>query len=223
MISKEQLTEMYCEKKLSQSEIATTLSVKRDVVKYLMSKYKIKTRSPTESIKLAYQKKGKEMQRKRVEKIRKFPLSKEQLYDLYWNQKLTLQMIAEKTHVFPATVRQWMIKYNIPRRKRLEIRNHSTHTPIVSERVEYLKKQEIRVLRFDSSENINNQGNNRWYIPDLLIVKDNKLFAYEIESAPTIERLNTKVEKAKKAGFDGIIFYKYWRKNPIEEVIQFSD
>jgi len=49
-------------------------------------------------------------------KIRKVNLTKEQLYDLYWNKKLSMYDIAKKIGVVYNAVRQWMLKYNIPRR-----------------------------------------------------------------------------------------------------------
>lgn len=46
----------------------------------------------------------------------KMRISKEELYDLYWNQELTLLEIAKRVGCGRETIRHYMVKYGIPRR-----------------------------------------------------------------------------------------------------------
>ena len=43
-------------------------------------------------------------------------IGKDELYDLYWNKKLSVRQIAKLLDVNESTVRRWMKKYGIPRR-----------------------------------------------------------------------------------------------------------
>ncbi|MEM1548853.1 MAG: hypothetical protein QXM02_07550, partial [Thermoproteota archaeon] len=61
---------------------------------------------------------------------RKFTLTKQELEELYWNQRLSTLEIAKKIGVHHSTVRYWMIKYGVERR----------HQKASMSRKEYVKK-----------------------------------------------------------------------------------
>ena len=64
---------------------------------------------------------GKSLQCKKAQKRQiKFHINKKELRNLYWNQQLDLYEIAKQYHISPATVFNWMKKYNIPTRSKTQ-------------------------------------------------------------------------------------------------------
>jgi len=51
---------------------------------------------------------------------RKVTATREELQNMYWDQRMSMKQIAEKYGVIPGAVRYWMMKYDIPRRNRYE-------------------------------------------------------------------------------------------------------
>ncbi len=81
-ISKEKLEVLYEKEKFSYIQLAKYFSCSKNTIAYWLRKYDIKTRTPSQSMKLFSGKKGK--------------ISKEELYRLFIDEKLTPEEIAKK-------------------------------------------------------------------------------------------------------------------------------
>ena len=217
-VTRELLHRLYWEDGLSQREIAELLGMKRDDIKYLMKKLGVQTRDRAEAIRLAYKKKGEEIQKKRIQKLKKFALTKEQLHDLYWGKGLSIDEIAFLTGYTPHMISKWLRKYDIPRRPPHKRRGTNVaHNMIARKLLPELGKKFKKVIALSINASID-------YAPDFIVIDNNgRILAYEVETR-TGKKIKEKIRKAREAGFDGIILYLLQRKlNRREEKIIFGE
>jgi len=97
-ITREKLYELYWDRGLSIRKIARKLGVGKTTVEYWLKKYKIPRRTPPQKDKLSN-------------------LTKEELYDLYWNKGLSLSEIAKMFDVNKSSVKSKMMNLGIPTEK----------------------------------------------------------------------------------------------------------
>ena len=119
--SKEQLYDLYVIRKLSTRQIAKMLDIPRSTICYWLKKYNIPTRSVSET-------------------NEKFKISKEQLYDLYVNQKLSSTQIAKVFNVSNVTICNKLKKYNILVRSYSEAFHlrQANHCGLTKEAIEWI-------------------------------------------------------------------------------------
>ena len=96
-ITREELYRLYWEEGLSIRKIAKKLGVGKSTIEYWLKKYKISRRPPKENNKLKN-------------------LTKDELYDLYWNRGLSIGEIAKMFGVGKSAIRSKMLKLGIARR-----------------------------------------------------------------------------------------------------------
>ena len=102
-ISKEELFNLYINKRLSILKISKKLKISDPWLYRLLIRYNIPIR-----------KRG-EMQKGQIHPF-KFKLTKEELYDLYWNKRLNTPQIAKFLNLNCGTVNYWLERYNIKKR-----------------------------------------------------------------------------------------------------------
>jgi hypothetical protein len=96
----EALHKLYWKEKKSLTEIAGIYEKSPETIRRWMMRYSITRRSKGEAI--------------RIKKVKNLPA---RIFHLYWKRKMTLKEIADLFKVSPQTVRSYMIKHGIPRRK----------------------------------------------------------------------------------------------------------
>ena len=97
-ILKEELKRLYLIEKLSIKELSHRYNCTKNTISYWLRKYKIKTRTSSESMKLF----GKKTE----------TIGKQELYEVY-NQKASLNEIAKKFNCSISTIINKLRKYNI--------------------------------------------------------------------------------------------------------------
>lgn len=210
------LYDLYWNQNKTESEIGVLFGCCRKTIEKWLKKQGIPRRSSKERIALIM-KKYPDWQKKRIAKLKKFSLTKEELYNMYWKEGKSLSMIALLTNFHRATVGAWMRHYGIDRRGQHGHTTHSTHKLIVEKLSPELRARENKVVCLTVNSN-------KGYSPDFVVLREEKLYSYEVETGPSGKLTSNKIEHAKKAGFDGVIFYYYFRKNKKrEEVIDFGD
>ena len=100
-LAKEELENLYINKKLSPYQIAFMVGVSRETIRNKLKKYSIPIRSKDEA-------------------NRRTNILKKQLENLYYKQKLSIPQIANICHVGQTTIYYWLKKYNIPTRSCVE-------------------------------------------------------------------------------------------------------
>jgi len=102
---------LYVDKKLSIRDVALHLNIKLNQVYNVLRYNNIKCRTASEALK-----------GKRCGKLSGvwFNITKKELYDLYWNKKLSCNQIAKKVGCCNATIYSRMVLYNIPKRGKRE-------------------------------------------------------------------------------------------------------
>ncbi len=101
-LTKEELEDLYCNKKLSQKQLAYILGIKSEItLRKLLHKYNIDTNK-----------------NKLIAKSTKQNMSNEEfkqyLENLYFNEDFSINKISQKLNVCSTTIRKYFIKYNIP-------------------------------------------------------------------------------------------------------------
>jgi transposase len=108
-IDREELYRLYWIEKVPIKEIAERFNVSYYVVNRWLKKFNIPRRRTF----------SEEHRKKIGQASRKFKCSRDELYDLYWVQKLPVKDIAKKYGVAPITVLTWIKAYQIPLRGRV--------------------------------------------------------------------------------------------------------
>ena len=178
-ISYKELYDLYWNKNLTMKEIAKKYSVHGSSVKRKMVKYEIKRRTISES-KIGqtlwpdgriFSKKTKEKMgetRKRLFKegklkpIIKFKLTKEEIYDLYWNKKLDVSKISEKLGLGKTTIWRWIRKYNIRIRTNSEAKLKGKYKPTKEELYNLYWKQGLSTVKIGKKYKVSNVSVLRW-------------------------------------------------------------
>ena len=143
------------------------------------------------------------------------PIPRAMLTQLYLHEQQDPRRIAKKLGVSRHKIKNWLNKYNIPTRSYKEanklvdrtgsnnsffgkhhteqsknkIREH--HKELIMQEVPFLKAQGFKVIPV---------GLRTFKLPDIIAVKDEKIFAVEID------RGNTKFQKNYQGDFDDIIW-----------------
>lgn len=127
MINKEILSKLYWKDRLTLEEIGKRYNLRRWHVHYLMQKFSIPRRNSSEAQK-------------------KFFISKEELYKLYWEEGLSTIKIGKKCGVNDECIRGNLIRYKIPLRTHSEImkKNNPMFNP--SAKKKHLEK--VRTPKF---------------------------------------------------------------------------
>lgn len=127
MINKKTLSKLYWKDKLTLEEIGKKYGLKKYHIHYLMQKFSIPRRSFSEAHK-------------------KFFISKQKLYDLYWKQGLSTIKIGKKYGIDDEGIRGNLIRYKIPLKTHSEImkKNNPMFNP--SARKKHLEK--VRTPKF---------------------------------------------------------------------------
>jgi len=115
---KDVLYEMYWNQELDQSQIAEKLGCSRTTIKKWFNKHNLNTRSQSDVVELAHEKKGGDSPWR----------DKEILEDMYYNQRMSLSEIASELGCGDEDVRRWMEKYDLDRRSLSE--SHKVLTPV---------------------------------------------------------------------------------------------
>jgi len=214
-LTPETIHELYWNHEQTIAEISEQFGTNRRTLNYWMKKWGIKRRTHKEAIRLAY-KKHPNMQQKRVAKLIKPRPSKSELLNLYNDQKMSTRHLAFKFHVSASLVRKWLRDYGISRRP-FKHRIHyatSVHNVVFPIALKALSQEGFKRLivlgKFRET-----------YTPDAIALEAGAIYAVEISDNSKRRYVKNKIERAKKAGFDGVVFYFYGRtrKNPIEKVI----
>jgi transposase len=108
--TKEELYYLYWIQKLPVKKIAEKFNVSQGAIYQWLKKFDIPIKRGALS---------EEHKQKISQSVIKFKCSKEELYNLYWIQKLPIKEIAKKLNVCTATVKRWLKIYQIPLRGRL--------------------------------------------------------------------------------------------------------
>lgn len=132
---KEWLIDHYWNKQLSTEDIGDIIGCDRRVVYNALRRLKIRTRNCSEAKALS------------KEKQRRIRISKEDLYDLYWNKKLSLVEIGEIFSCSHIPILNYMKAYNISRRSSSEM-NTKVHIP----------EEELYDLYWEQDLNLNEIG-----------------------------------------------------------------
>lgn len=217
----QRLQSLYWDENLSQEEIAQRLGLKRDRVKYLMKKLNIPSRSIGQAIRVLGEKTN-WARAKAVGKANiKFKLTKEDLEELYLKKGYSQGRIALTEGCHIDSVRRWMEHYGIPRRGRTERIHPQIIHRIVSNDVKKALMEQAR--QFVCLTPCGEEENGTViYVPDFVVLKGTSLYALEVEKGPWKKHRERQIEKAKKAGFEGVIFHYYGRsRKPKEESISF--
>ena len=107
-LTKEQLYDLYWNEELNIPQIATRLGIPKNSVQWYFIRLKIPTRTCSQA-------RGVSIKRGDRTGVQ-LTLSKKELYDLYWNQGLTLDDIAEQVGCSQMLVKKKMAKLGIDRR-----------------------------------------------------------------------------------------------------------
>jgi len=123
-LSKDKLIELYWKRNIASPEIAKLFGVSDSTVRNLMEKYGIPRRDTRFKKGITPWIKGRKLgeeYRKRISEAHvKKRISKEELENLYWKQKLSQSQIAKIFGVTRGAVERWMHYYKIPRRSTSE-------------------------------------------------------------------------------------------------------
>ena len=107
-LTKEQLYNLYWNEELNIPQIAKRLDIPKNSVQWYFIRLNIPTRTCSQARGVSIKRGDR--------KGTQLTLSKEELYDLYWNQKYTLEEIARKIGCSSMLVKRRMEKLGIPRR-----------------------------------------------------------------------------------------------------------
>lgn len=113
------LERLYVVKKLSLERVGRELGVSADTVRYQLKRYGLGARSATEAS---------------IAQRRFPPLSKSELRDRYERRELSLMDIARQETVTPVTVKNWLVRYGIPRRSQRDAALAALRRPEVVKR-----------------------------------------------------------------------------------------
>lgn len=111
------LYELYWNQKLDQNQIAEKLDCSRATIKKWFNKHELETRSQSEVVELAHEKKNGDKPWR----------DKETLERMYYDERMSLNEVADKLDCDDEKVRRWMKKYGLERRDLSE--SHKTLTP----------------------------------------------------------------------------------------------
>lgn len=92
---------------------------------------------------------------------KKLFITKQELYDMYWNQKLDMKQIARYSSVHWTTILSKMEDYNIPRRNRKEVQILALSRPEIKQKLsertkQYWQNPEYRELKIEQARNKHN-------------------------------------------------------------------
>jgi transposase len=210
-ISKEQLEDLYWRQNKSIQEIAEGLQCSREAIRRWMIRYNIPRRSDAEGARIFYKTHPNYTREK-------FFIAKDALIDLYYNQRLSCNQIAEKFGVSGKVIRERMEKFNLPRRShkeacrkgqenplsRFEVRNKIRLAKVGKPLPKYAKNRYIIISKLNhkeavlaESKNLETQGFRCIplidVIPDIIAIKRGKVYAVEVETGKSPDY--TKYEK----------------------------
>ncbi len=183
-ITKEELYDLYWNNNLTVNEIAKKYSVSPSFITRRMIKYKIKRRNMSEirigksswckgltkenSIKVKKRGEKTSKTRKRLFKEGKlkppikFKLTKEELYDLYWNKKLDVPKIAEKLGLGQTTIWRWMERLGIKGRTNSESKLKGKYKPKKEELYDLYWKKGLSTVKIGEKFGFNNNVIRVW-------------------------------------------------------------
>jgi len=138
---KNNLYSLYWNQKLTTRAIATKYKVSQETVLKWLKFYNIPRRAPANEQRIEYP-------------------SKKKLKNLYWNQKLSLQHIADLFHVCDGTVLKWMKDYEIPRRSS---RNKVIYPPPAEELKNLYWNQELSLQKIANRYNVSKATVQKWF------------------------------------------------------------
>jgi len=129
--------------------------------------------------------KNPERMEKMLKYLTKFKITKEELYDVYVLQKISVEDIAQKYGVTPSAVYRKLRRYGM-KPARISTFTHKNHTELVSKASEFYKSK-YRVVPLVK------------HIPDIILVdfKENKLYGVEIIGAIRKGRHQTENKRRK--------------------------
>jgi len=217
-----EIHDLYWNKEYTQEDIANFLrtnkgiNVCRETVKEFMRRHGIPTRSRSEQGKLRYRIKGIKM----IDEIRnrRINIPKDVICDMYHSRKMSIREIAWRLRCSPCTIGKRLREYGVKTRPNRQRRNCArAHDAVIEKHGKSLKHRFKKVINLTFNSSVG-------YCPDFIVVdNDGNVYAYEVEGGGLVKkRLNEKVEKAKKAGFDGVIIYRYTKLKDPERVIKFN-
>ncbi len=129
-VAREALEDLYVVKGKSLDAVGRNLGVSGDTVKYWLKKYGLPARSPADA----------------AAALRRPPgIPEAELRDLYMNQGLSLWEIGRRYGITPVSVKNWMVRYGIPRRSPREAALLMWRRPEVAKAV--LRRFAIRPTR----------------------------------------------------------------------------
>ena len=191
-ITKKEIYDSYWNKNLTVKEIAKKYSVSQSFITRRMIKYGIKRRTisaskigkstwPDGRIFSEGHKKGISKTRKRLFKEGKlkpqikFKLTKEELYDLYWNKKLDISKISEKLGLGKTTIFRWLKRYNIKIRTNSESKLKGKYKPSKEELYELYWKKGLSTVKIGGKYMVSNVSILRWLKEYEIKIRDREL------------------------------------------------
>jgi len=178
-ITKKELYDLYWNKNLIVNEIAKKYSVSPSFITRRMIKYGIKRRTISESkIGKPIWPNGRIFSKVTKEKMRdtkkrlfkegklkpsiKFNLTKEELYDLYWNKKLDVLKIAKKLGLGQTTIWRWMERYGIKGRTNSESKLKGKYKPTKEELYDLYLNKGLSTVKIGEKYSVSNVSVLRW-------------------------------------------------------------
>ena len=157
MILENELRRMYWDEYMSQIEIGEVCGVSHRAISYYMKKYRIESRSNSES---------------RLGRLRRQPtnllkLSKEELCQMYYDDQMTQSEIAEVCGVTQEAISIWMKSYDIQARTRSEVR------PVNPSKLSKEELEEMYWIEWMSQKEIANEVGVGWWIISSLMKEYN--------------------------------------------------
>lgn len=99
LITKDELYNLYCIENKTTKEISVILNCCSSTIKKRLHEYEISIKTTSEYMKI------------------KCPISKNELYNLYWKQNKTIKNISKLFNYSTPTIRKWLMEYNIEFKK----------------------------------------------------------------------------------------------------------
>jgi len=116
---KKKITDLYWDKKLTLRQVAKKMGITQVTIQSWMRQLDIPTRSKSEAMKIALQKRAKSGPGYKYKDVDEQTLKKK-ITDLYWGKKLNLRKTAKEMSIAVITLKLWMRKLNITLRNKKE-------------------------------------------------------------------------------------------------------